>query len=184
MIWVATHAMLLAATLGCRDDTVQIAREGAERQAEQNRTMAALQERVTSGTRDLVAGEAAAREQGLSLQRDLQAQRARIADREDALDAERRAMAAIRRTESVWAAILPASGGVVMAIVALAFAWLVIHGLKTGDDALAPSCQVLVDFLIEDAQISREVAEQRVLPCPPAAGALPTIDPPGDCDAL
>jgi hypothetical protein len=176
MIWGATHAMLLTATLGCHNDSAQIAREAADRQAEQNRTMAALQEQVASGTRDLVAGEAAAREQGLSLQRDLHAQRARIADREDALEAERRALAAIRRAESVWAAILPASGGVVMAIVALAFAWLVIHGLQTEDDALAPTCQAMVDLLMEERPISREFGEQRELLCAPAAGALPTTD--------
>src|SRR5262245_51317897 len=70
--------LLLAATRGCDDRETQIAREAADRQAQQNTEMARLNKEVASGTHELVAADAQARKEIVGVHHELQAERARL----------------------------------------------------------------------------------------------------------
>ena len=145
----AVELVVLATTIGCEDGSVQVAREAAQRQAEQNLAMADLQREVAAETRRLVEDQAAARSQTLEIHQGLQAERARVAAGWNELEAERRQIARARRTESFLAAMLPASGGAVAAVLALAFAWLALFGLRRNDDSAEVASQLLIERLLE-----------------------------------
>jgi hypothetical protein len=63
---------------GCDNREAEIAREAANRQAEQNQTMATLQQEVVIGTRRLAENDAQARKQALKVHQDLQIERFRM----------------------------------------------------------------------------------------------------------
>jgi hypothetical protein len=171
----AWFVVVLAMTSGCDDASVRIAREAADRQAEQNRTMAKLQEEVAAGSRQLVEEEGQARRQALEVHRDLAAGQGRLADGWNDVEAQRQQIAASRRSDSFWAAVLPPSGGVISAIAALAFAWVVLHSLSGGDDSSAIACQLLIEQFVAPEQI----LDQGALPSADhhVAGLLTTADP-------
>jgi hypothetical protein len=166
MLTLTLTSIMLAATAGCNDDAVTVAREAADRQAQQNETMAELQQEVAAGTRQLVAEEGQARRQALEVLRDLQAERGQLADGWDELESQRQSIARSRRTESLLATVLPASGGVAAAAVALAFAWMALYGLKRQDDSVAVACELLIEELLD------EPPSDRWFPLPRAAGKL------------
>src|SRR5687767_6363489 len=62
-------------TLGCDDTALEVAREAADRQAEQNLQMAALHDKVAEGAKRLVEEEAKARQTLLAAHRDLHGER-------------------------------------------------------------------------------------------------------------
>ena len=92
---------LLAATHGCDDRATQIAREAADRQAQQNTEMAELNKEVASGTHQLVEADAKARTEIVGVHHDLQAERTRLDTSWSELESERREIAGQRRTESM-----------------------------------------------------------------------------------
>jgi hypothetical protein len=53
---------LLTVMTGCDERATHVAREAADRQAEQNTTMASLNKEVSRGSRELVAADAQARQ--------------------------------------------------------------------------------------------------------------------------
>ena len=72
--WIA--ALILMS--GCDERAAQIAREAADRQAQQNTAMAELNKEVAGGTRRLVEADAQARKEIVGVHRDLQAERTRL----------------------------------------------------------------------------------------------------------
>ena len=68
ILWTTT----LAAMGGCDDRVTQVAREAANRQAQQNTVMAELHQEVAAGTRELVAADAKARGDIVGVHHDLQ----------------------------------------------------------------------------------------------------------------
>ena len=67
----------VAVLAGCGDDgrVSQVAREAANRQAEQNRIIAAQNERLTEAHKAIVEADAKARREALAMQREVQSQR-------------------------------------------------------------------------------------------------------------
>ena len=65
-------------TSGCDDAATRVAREAADRQAQQNTTMAELNKEVAGGTHRLVEADAQARKEVIGVHRDLQAERSRL----------------------------------------------------------------------------------------------------------
>jgi hypothetical protein len=163
--------VVVATMLGCDDGAALVAREAADRQAEQNRTMAKLQEEVAAGSRQLVEEEGQARRQALEVHRDLAAGQVRLADGWEAVEAERQQIASSRRTESFWAAVLPLSGGVIATVAALAFAWVMLHGLSGSDDSSVLACQLLIDQLDVPEQTLLPLADQHALGLLTTAGS-------------
>src|SRR5262245_29911721 len=86
---------------GCDDRAAQVAREAANRQAEQNTTMAELNKEVASGTHQLVEADAQARKEIVGVHRDLQAERTRLDNSWSELEKERQQIATQRCTESL-----------------------------------------------------------------------------------
>ncbi len=146
-------ALALAALLtisGCDNREAEIAREAADRQAEQNRTMAQLQQEVAVGTRRLAENDARARQQALEVHHDLQGERSQMTDGWDSLEAERQTIARQRRTDSFLAALVTGGGAAVAALFALAFAWLALLGQRRQDDAAESFCELLAEDLLAE----------------------------------
>jgi hypothetical protein len=142
----AITALTILMTNGCDNRAARIALEGAERQAEQNQSMIRLHEHVAAGAKRLAEEEAAARRQALVVQQELQHERSQLSGGWDELEAERQVIAEARRTESFLAALVHGCGAILAGILALAFGWLALYGLRR-DDATPLVCELLLQQL-------------------------------------
>src|SRR3954452_19371657 len=124
---------LLAATHGCDDKATQIAREAADRQAQQNTEMAQLNKEVASGSHQLVEADAKARQEIVGVHCDLLAERSRLDTSWGQVQEERRLIAAERRTESMLVAVANASGYLFLVVVVLGFCWYALVRVRQGD---------------------------------------------------
>ncbi len=113
---------------------MQVARESAERQAAQTRQMVQLQQQIAEGTKQLVASDAEARREWIGLQRDLQADLAQVGQQRDALESERRAIAAHRHRDPILAAAIESCGLIVACLVPLLAAVYALR--KTAEEPL------------------------------------------------
>jgi hypothetical protein len=119
-IAIVATAMMLAN--GCSDDrVVHVATQAADRQAEQNDTMAKLQQDVAGGTQQLVAADADARHEIVAVHHDLQTERSGLDTGWSALEEERKQIAHERRTESVLLPTIQLLGGLVLVVTLLGF---------------------------------------------------------------
>src|SRR5690349_21327105 len=92
---------MVVVILGCDDRVAQIAREAADRQAQQNTEMARLNKEVAAGSQELVEADARARKDIVGVHHDLQTERANLDTSRTELESERREIASRRRTESM-----------------------------------------------------------------------------------
>ena len=145
--------LVLILTSGCDDERVtQIAREAADRQAQQNTAMAELNKEVASGTRQLVEADAQARREIVGVHRELQAERTRLDTGWNALEEERQQIAGQRRTESMFAPVAKYIGGVVLLAVLLGFCWYALVAVRHGDDADTQLNELLIGEILADEQ--------------------------------
>lgn len=135
----------LTLATGCDDRVVQVAREAANRQAEQNATMAELQQEVATGARRLVDADTQARTELLAAQRDLQAENARLRDDWQVLEDERRLIATQRRTESWLVPLLQVGGAATLVALVLGFSWYALIASRSA----TPDSQ-LQELLIQE----------------------------------
>jgi hypothetical protein len=113
-------SVLLLAISGCSDErAVQLTREAADRQADQNRAM-----------RDVVRTGNETQREVVQVQRDQQAERAEIVSQRDMLDAERRQISRERQRESMLGPLIETLGGVLIIALALGFCSLLLLGLN------------------------------------------------------
>ena len=139
----------LATILGCHDPSLEVAREAAHRQAEQNDQMARVTSEAAAGARRLVEEHGRARREMANARRDLQGERTRLSDGWNDLEKERQAIARARRTDSALAAMVEGGGAVLAAIFALGLAWLTLFGLSRQDDAAEGVCTLLIAELVD-----------------------------------
>ena len=172
---IATIAILTI--LGCNNREAEIAREAADRQARQNETMASLQQEVAAGARSLVENDAQARQQSLEVHRDLHAERGDLSGQWQDLEDQRQAVARTRRTDSFLSALVTGGGGLLAALLALAFAWLALFGVHRSDESPELACQLVEQLLGEGPLLLAP-------PRPPALSSPPAIDGPlpSPCD--
>lgn len=135
---------------GCDEEKSRIAREAADRQAQQNTAMAELNQEVAAGTRRLVEADALARKEIVGVHRDLQAERSRLDTNWNALEAERRQIAGQRRTESTLVPVAQLLGGTALAIVLLCFCWYALVASRPNDDADAQLNELLIREILTD----------------------------------
>ncbi len=111
----------LALLGGCSGDerVVAIAREAADRQAQQNVHMA-----------ETVRAEIEAHQELARLQRDVQAHQAEISHQQDVLEAERREIAKQRQRESLLAPLMESFGSLLVLVLVLGFCWSLLIGLS------------------------------------------------------
>lgn len=163
-----TFLQLAVLTAGCDDRASQIAREAADRQAEQNKTMTELHDKVADGSRKLVDADAQARREMVGVHRDLQAERKRLDSDWRGLEAERRQTASERRTESLLVPLLETAGVAVLTALALGFAWYALAAARHSEPAEAELNELLLRELLSD--------ELALLPGPPGQSKL--LEPP------
>ena len=142
ILWTTT----LAALSGCDGRVTQVAREAANRQAQQNTVMAELHQEVAAGTHELVAADAKARGDIVGVHHDLQSERTRLDTGWSALETERQQIASQRRTDSFLTALAPLLTGGVLVIVLLGFCWYAVGKSHSSDGRDF----VLDDFLIRE----------------------------------
>lgn len=145
--------LILLSTLisGCADDRVtQIAREAADRQAQQNSAMAELNQEVASGTRRLVEADAQSRKEIVGVHRELQAERQRLDTGWNKLELERRSIAGERRTESMLVPIASIVGGTIFLSLVLGFCWYALVSSHRSDGADAELSELLVTEILSD----------------------------------
>jgi hypothetical protein len=131
IVWIG----LALVASGCDERVAEVAREAADRQAQQNEVMARLQQQVAKGTHDLVAADAAARRDFVAVHHDLQAERHGLERARTALEVERQTLARDRRTESLLVAIVPLASGAVLLTILLLFLRQTLQQSTDGVDA-------------------------------------------------
>lgn len=144
--------ILLILITGCDDRATQIAREAADRQAQQNTTMAALQEEVAQGSRRLVAHDAEARKDFVGVHHDLQAERTRLDSSWEALEVERAQIARNHRTESLLVPAIQTVSGMTLVVVLLGFCWYVLSRLQSDNSVGAELNALLVKELLASGE--------------------------------
>jgi hypothetical protein len=164
---------ILSLTLGCRDSSLEIAREAARRQAEQNHDMARVTSEAAAASRRLVEEQGRARSDMTAAHRDLHHERLQLGDSWNDLEAQRQAIAGSRRMESFLAAIVRGGGALFAALLALGIAWLGLFGLSRRDDSAAAACELLInDLAAADLQLGWFPPAEPALPSEPPAPQL------------
>src|SRR4029079_19037157 len=124
---------LFAAKHGCDDKATQIAREAADRQAQQNTEMTQLNKDVDRGSHQLVEADAKARQEIVGVHHDLQAERTRLDTSRSELESERQEIAGQRRTESMLVSLASVIGGVSLVVTLLGFCWYALVSARRDD---------------------------------------------------
>ncbi len=154
----------------------RMAQESADRQAEQNRQMAELQQEVAAGSRAAIEADAEARKHFSELQGNLQTEQAAIGRQRDLLEEERRQAAKERRHSSVMAAAIVAATTMVIGVLPLVLCWYLLRSPPADEGA-----RLLADTLIEElaAESPRLLGPSRPsLPRLPPGGASESNPPP------
>lgn len=137
-------ANLLLWPIGCSDERVsQIAREAADRQAEQNEAMAELQGQVAEGTRKLVEADAQSRKETIGVHRELQSERSRLDQSWDKLHQQ-------QRNESLLVTFLPTFGIVLALCLLLGFCWYALFSARSGEVTTGDLNDLLVEELTSE----------------------------------
>jgi hypothetical protein len=157
----------ILATRSCDDPSAQIAREAADRQAQQNTTMAELNKEVASGSHKLVEADAQARKEIVGVHRDLQAERSRLDTGWSSLEHERREIAGQRRTESTLVSATTLAGGILLVVLLVAFCRHVLPANKANDTD-AELSELLISEVLSN-EPPRLAANQQ------ATSLLPTV---------
>ena len=126
-----TLTLILLIGVSCSPDensrVAELATQQLERQADQNRRMSELQQEVASGSRELVEADANARQEMVTLQREMQTERNEIGHQRDQLEAERREIADRRNRDPIIAAAITRVAFVVVSLLPLLICWLLLQ---------------------------------------------------------
>jgi hypothetical protein len=147
--WIGRIVLVILIS-GCDDRATQIAREAANRQAQQNTAMADLNKEVASGTHQLVEADAQARKEIVGVHHELQAERTRLDTSWNSLEQERRQIASQRRTESMLVPVIQAGGLMTLVIALIGFCWYALVSSRNSDDTDAQLNELLVHELLPD----------------------------------
>jgi hypothetical protein len=145
-----SRIILLMLISGCDDRVTQIAREAANRQAQQNTAMADLNKEVAGGTHHLVEADAQTRKEIVGVHHELQAERTRLDTGWNSLEQERRQIAGERRTESMLAPTIQAGGILALALVLLGFCWYAIGASRRSEGSVVELNELLVREILPD----------------------------------
>ena len=148
-MWIGRIVLVILIS-GCDDGATQIAREAANRQAQQNTAMADLNKEVAGGTHQLVEADAQARKEILGVNHELQAERTRLDTGWNSLEQERRQIASQRRTESMLVPVLQAGGLLALAITTLGFCWYALMSCRKSDGTDAQLNELLIREILPD----------------------------------
>src|SRR5580704_15161 len=102
-IWTVPTLIALIA-IGCNsgdERLVELSRESAERQADQNRLVETNNRQVLEATNRLVEADAKSRTENVEIHRQIEAERSGVNQQRDALEQERRQIAAERNRDPI-----------------------------------------------------------------------------------
>ena len=154
--WIAVASLMLLLT-GCADDRlIHMARESADRQAQQNQVVAQVIETQNEVQKEVVEAH-----------RDLQQERGQLAEGWNDLESERRSVASGRRTESLLTIVARGTLGAMVALLSLAFACCLLFGLSTSEPGPDELCQLLMRHTLIDGH--------KILPPAPSAERISDI---------
>jgi hypothetical protein len=132
----------------------EVAREAADRQAQQNDEMARLNREVVEGTRQMIEADTAARKDAMAVQHEIQAERVTLNDGFDKLEGERKEIAQERRTESVLVPAFEKIGGALVAIAVVVLCLVLLIGQRNTDKSDAELNELLIcDLASEQPQL-------------------------------
>jgi len=175
---LAVFGLLVLATgvflAGCGDGgrVVQVAREAADRQAEQNRQIAHQNHQIAETTHELVAADADSRRELVALQQDLQTQQAEVARQRDVLEGERREIARKRFWDS---ALGPAIESLTVGLIclgAIGVCCFLLYGLRQEKGAEPEISELLVEDLVAPHPVVLASADPTIASDRPAIPAL------------
>ena len=163
-IWT-TPTLIALIAIGCSsgdDRLVELSRESAERQAEQNRLVETNNRQVLEATNKLVEADAKSRTENIELHRQIETERSGINQQRDALEQERRQIATERSRDPIIAQSIGAAAGLIAAILPLLVCLVLLRGLfhKPDGETLA---EILIEELVSEHPLLGELS----------AGSLP-----------
>jgi hypothetical protein len=180
-IWTTLIPVLFAA-IGCNsgdERLIDLSRQSADRQAEQNRLVETNNQQVIDATTKLVEADAQGRKENIELHRQIEAERSGVNQQRDALEQDRRQVADQRNRDPIIAEAILAAAGLIAAILPLAVCVNLLRGLfhKSDDEAMA---EVLIQELVAQRPLLAE-PERTLLtdnrdepPIPPSTDATPS----------
>jgi hypothetical protein len=163
-IWT-TPTLIALIAIGCSsgdERLVDLSRESTERQAEQNRLVETNNRQVLDATNKLVEADAKSRTESIELHRQIEAERSGVNQQRDALEQERRQIAAERNRDPIVAGSIQAAVGLIAAILPLLVCLALLRGLFHKPDG-----ESLAEILVE------ELVSEHPLLSQPSAGSLP-----------
>ena len=143
-------------TTGCRDPSVEIAREAADRQAAQNEAMIGLQREVAHGTERMVTADAESRRDLLAAHRRLQADHAELTAQFRELESERRRLNAERRATVTLAAALRGGGLLLVALATLALVHRLLAAAQTDEACAELATELLASDLLDSSRLQEQ----------------------------
>lgn len=146
---LALSALLILIASGCNSDEnrrlADLAERQLERQHEQNQRITEMQHEVAEGSRQLVEADAQARKEMISLQKDVQTERATVGQQRDALEQDRRDFASQRHRDPIIAESIKQIGLIAACLLPLIICWwLLRQPVEPAND------QVLSELLISE----------------------------------
>lgn len=146
---LALSALLILTASGCSSDEnrrlADLAERQLERQHEQNQRVAEMQNEVAEGSRQLVEADAQARKEMITLQRDVQSERATVGQQRDSLEQDRREFAAQRNRDPIIAESIRQIGLIAACLLPLLICWwLLRQPVEPADD------QAISELLISE----------------------------------
>ena len=129
--WTAPTLVVLIA-IGCSssdDRLVDLSQKSADRQADQNRLVEANNRQVLEATKRLVEADARGRTENLELHRQIEVERSGVNQQRDALEHERRQIAAQRNRDPIIAESIQLAAGLIAAVLPLLVCLFLLRGL-------------------------------------------------------
>ena len=166
---------------GCADrdrhkEVAEVAKQAAERQAQQNTELARLNREVAEGTRRLVQADAVARKEMIVVHQDIQAERTLLNDGFEKLEGERQQMAQQRRTESLLVPAMKTIGVAIVATTVVLFCLLLLTRFRSTDAADAELNELLINDPVSEHP--RLLTEPHIEPAVTNRSVTNDSDPP------
>lgn len=154
---------LVVFSAGCdEDELLELAKRHNLSEQERNRLMAELHGKVAEGSKEMVASDAVARKELVTLHREVQAERAEFGKQRDALERDRKELAAERKRDS-----LTASAILTLGTLAACLAPLVICGYLLRTPPSEADDSQVAELLLSDVIAAQPVLLERPDANPP-----------------
>lgn len=146
-------ALMLMSVVGCKpsdERLIELSQQSLARQAEQNDALARQSELVAEASKELVQADAQARKEIIAaqsqLQSGLQAERSSLDRQHEALEGERKSLAAQRQRDPIVAAAILQVGILLACLLPLAVCIYLLRATKDSQP-VGELCELLVDEL-------------------------------------